>query len=144
VTLLEKAGGLVAHDTVAVTWSANFSAVEALSPAAADVLRISELLAPEAIPFEVFLDGAHALGDYIAEALSDPDDLAMVEVLRPLARYSLVRLGAASRTFGVHRLVQEIAGKAIAEPERRTSVERTVRALDAVIGSKPSDPITRT
>ena len=57
VTLLEKAGGLVSHDTVAVTWAANFAAVEAISPAAADVLRVSCLLAPEAIPFELLSRG---------------------------------------------------------------------------------------
>jgi hypothetical protein len=108
MVLLEKAGGLVSRDTVAVTWAANFEAVERASPAAADVLRLSAFLAADAIPFEFFLDGAQVLGEHLAEALADPDDLAMAEVLRPLARYSLIRSDAASRVFGVHRLVQEI------------------------------------
>ncbi len=131
VTLLEKASGLTAHDTVAVTWAANFEAVEQVSPAAADVLRIGALLAPDAIPFELFFDGAQALGGSIAEALADPDDLAMAEVLRPLARYSLIRSDATLRTFSVHRLVQEIVWTAVAEAERRTYIERAVCALDA-------------
>lgn len=130
VTLLEKAVGLVAHDTVAVTWAANFDAVQRASHAAADVLRISALLAPDAIPFELFLDGAHAMGNRVAEALGDPDDLAMVELLRPLTRYSLIRSDAASRTFSVHRLVQEIAWTAVPESDRPTYVERAVNALD--------------
>ena len=61
VTLLERAGGLVPHDGVAVTWAANFEAVERASPAAADVLRISAFLAPDAIPFELFLKGGRSL-----------------------------------------------------------------------------------
>jgi len=133
VTLLEKAGGLVAHDTVAVTWAANFEAVERASPAAADVLRISALLAPDAIPFEVFLNGAQVLGGAIAEVLADPDELAMAEVLRPLARYSLIRSDAALRGFSMHRLVQEIVRTAVTESERRAYVERAVAALVAAL-----------
>jgi class 3 adenylate cyclase/tetratricopeptide (TPR) repeat protein len=131
LALLEKAGGLVARDTVAVTWAANFSAVEAISPVAADVLGISSLLAPHAIPFELFLAGARAFGGSIAEELADPDDLAVAELLRPLARYSLIRSDAASRSFGVHRLVQEIVRTAAAEPVCRQNVERAANALDA-------------
>ena len=133
IALLEKAGGLVSRDTVAVTWAANFEAVEHASPAAADVLRLSAFLAADGIPFELFLNGAQLLGEPIAEALADPDDLAMAEVLRPLTRYSLIRSDATSRVFGVHRLVQEIVTAAIPEPERRTYVERAVRALNASI-----------
>jgi tetratricopeptide (TPR) repeat protein/class 3 adenylate cyclase len=131
VTLLEKAVGLVAHDTVAVTWAANFEAVQRASPASAEVLRVSAFLAPDGIPFELFLDGAQELGDSIAEAFADPDDLAITEVLRPLARYSLIRSDAMSRVFSVHRLVQETVSTAISESERRTYVDRAVCALDA-------------
>jgi tetratricopeptide (TPR) repeat protein len=133
VALLEKAGGLVSRDTVAVTWAANFEAVERASPAAADALRISAFLAPDAIPFEVFAKGAPALGGAIADTFSDPEDaLAMSELMRPLARYSLVRADMRSHTFGVHRLVQETVRAAIRESERPAFVERAVRALDAV------------
>ncbi len=69
-----------------------------------------------------------SLGGPIAAALSDPDELAMAELLRPLARYSLIRSDAALRAFGVHRLVQEIVRAAIGESERRTYVERAVAA----------------
>jgi tetratricopeptide (TPR) repeat protein len=131
VALLEKAAGLVTHDTVAVTWAANFDAVQRASLAAANVLRISALLAADAIPYELFLDAAGALGGSIAEALADPDDLSMAELLRPLMRYSLIRSDPQSRTFSVHRLVQEVAWEAVPEAERRTYVERAVCALDA-------------
>ena len=129
VSLLEKAGGLIARDTVAATWAANFEAVEHASPAAADVLLVGAFLGPDAIPFELFLDGSEVLGDSIAQALADPDELSIAEVLRPLARYSLVRADGASRAFSVHRLVQEIVRTAVAESERRTYVERAVAAL---------------
>jgi tetratricopeptide (TPR) repeat protein len=133
LSLLEKAGELVAHDTVSVTWAANFAAVEAISLAAADVLRTSAFLAPDAIPFEFFSKGAQRLGGAIATALLDADELAMAELLRPLARYSLIRSDPNVHAFGVHRLVQEIVRAAIAESERRAYVERIVAALDVAI-----------
>ena len=131
LSLLEKSAGLVSHDTVAVTWAANFESVERASPAAAELLRVSALLAPDAIPFELFIEGGHALGGPIAEALAEPDDLTMIELLRPLARYSLVRQDFAARLFGAHRLVQEITSAALSEQERRGYAERVVCALDA-------------
>ena len=133
VSLLEKAGGLVSHETVAVTWAANFEAVERASPAAADVLRISAFLGPDAIPFELFLDGAAALGGPIAEALVDPDELSVAEMLRPLTRYSLIRSDATLRAYGVHRLVQEVVRTAVGESDARAFVGRGVAALNAAL-----------
>jgi len=131
IAILEKAAGLVARETVAVTWSANFEAVERASPAAADVLRFSALLAPDGIPFELFYKGAAELGNPLAETFSGSDELAMAETLRPLTRYSLVRSDPAMRTFSVHRLVQEIVWSALPEPQRKVYLERMVSALDA-------------
>jgi class 3 adenylate cyclase/tetratricopeptide (TPR) repeat protein len=131
VTLLERASGLVSHDTVAVTWAANFGAVENISRASADALRISSFLAPDAIPFDVFSKGAQALGAHIAQSLADPDELAITELMRPLARYSLIRADANARTFGVHRLVQEIVRGAIEEFERPRIVGQAISALNA-------------
>lgn len=133
VTLLEKAVALVSHDTVAATWAANFEAVERASPAAADVLRISAFLAPDAIPFEILLKGAQALGEPIASVLCDPDELAMGELLRPLSRYSLVRSDAKSNTYGLHRLVQEIVRAATTDAECRKIVELTIAAINAAL-----------
>jgi hypothetical protein len=133
VSLLEKAGGLVSHETVAVTWAANFEAAERASRAAADVLRISAFLGADAIPFELYLDGAAAFGGPIAEALEDPDDLSVAEMLRPLTRYSLIRSDPTLRAYSVHRLVQEIVRAATGEAEAHAYVGRAVAALDAAL-----------
>ncbi len=132
VALLERAGGLVSHEGVAVTWAANFEAVERTSPAAAEVLRVSAFLAPDAIPFEFFSKGATVLGESIVEALAESDELAMTELLRPLARYSLIRLDTKGHAFGLHRLVQEIVRDSLTDSERRSLVERSAGALDTV------------
>jgi class 3 adenylate cyclase/tetratricopeptide (TPR) repeat protein len=120
IALLDRSDGLLSRDTVSVTWAANFAAVEQASPESADALRISALFAPDAIPFEAF------------EGSPDADEMTMVELLRPLARYSLIRTETAARTFGVHRLVQEIVRSALGETERVRQLGRAVAALDAV------------
>jgi class 3 adenylate cyclase/tetratricopeptide (TPR) repeat protein len=121
VALLERSRELVARETVAVTWDANFAQIERASPASADVLRLGAVLGPDALPFELF----ETAGD---------DELTMAETLRPLARYSLVRVDAASRTFGVHRLVQEIVRTSLGEDACRAYVER---ALDILVAAFP-------
>jgi tetratricopeptide (TPR) repeat protein len=130
ITLLERAKGLVAHETIATTWSENFAAVEEASPAAADVLRLSSVLDAGSIPFEMFSKGAAALGKPVAGELSDPEDeLAVTEMLRPLVRYSLIRSDATARTFSIHRLVQETIRDSIGEAGLAAFVERAARAL---------------
>jgi tetratricopeptide (TPR) repeat protein len=131
VTLLEKASELMPDDTVAETWAPNFEAVERASAAAAEVLRSSAFLAPVSIPFSVFSKGAQALGGAIAEAVPEADELAINELLRPLTRYSLVRTDVTSRSYGVHRLVQEIVRGSIGEADRPACLEGISAAVDA-------------
>jgi len=135
LTLLERSSALVARDTVAVTWAANFEAVERASPQAADLFRLSAFVAPDAITYDLFAKGAQAAGGAVASALADADALSMAELLRPLARYSLVRTDAASHAFGVHRLVAEIVRDALDDDERRGYVERAAAALEAAFPS---------
>jgi tetratricopeptide (TPR) repeat protein len=132
IELLEKRHGSMSHESIAVTWAANFAAVERISPAAAEALRISAFVDPDAIPYELFSRGAQQLGESIALAISDGSELAVAELLVPLARYSLLRYDAGAEAFGVHRLVLEIVRSAIAKPQRVMYAERAVAALDAI------------
>ena len=131
VALLERAGSLVSHETLAVTWSANFETVERLAPAAAEALRISAFFAPAAVPFECLERGAAAIGGAMAEALSDVDELSVFELLRPLTRYSLIRSDSAARTYSVHRLVQEIVRASLSVTEGGSYAARAAAVLGA-------------
>ena len=148
VTLLEKSSGLVSHDTLAVTWAANFAAVEAISPAAADVLRTSAFLAPDAIPFEIFSKGAPSLGGAIATALSDPDELAMAEAVatsRSLFAHSIRRgvahirrasVGARNRAGGDWRIRTANLRRANGRGPQRSDFPRSnTRTGRSAIGS---------
>ncbi len=128
-------GGSFSRDTVAVTWAGQLRSgrQERLPLAAADVLRVSAFLSADAIPYEMFAMGAPSLGAPIAEALSEHDDLAMAELLRPLARYSLIRSDHKAHTFGVHRLVQQVVRDSLSEGVARAYADRAVAAIDAAL-----------
>ncbi len=107
-------------DGVATTWALNFEEVERASRTSADVLRFSAFLSPEQIPEEL-----------VGSALEKADDpLAVDELLEPLIRYSLVKRDLDSRSFSVHRLVQEVVKANLDEKSRRRWEQRVVRSLD--------------
>ena len=118
--------------SVATTWAANFAAVQADSEAAADVLRLSAFLAPDAIPFELLTRGVSQLGPALEAALSraEGDPLVVNDVLQALGRFSLIRIDGERETFGIHRMVQEVLRDAMDDAPRRLWAERAVRAVD--------------
>src|SRR5262249_11374764 len=72
--LLGHRGGVLADhpDSVATTFSLSFAQVEQQSALAADLLRLSAWLHPDAIPEELFLQGAAHLGPVLAVLEKDP------------------------------------------------------------------------
>src|SRR5271166_2065410 len=110
--LLDKMGPVRGKypETVRTTWKRSFDAIAKAAPAAIALLRLSAFLAPDAIPYELILEGASELGEPLAPALASPagGDHALNKILTPLARHSLVRLDPEARTYSVHRLVQAV------------------------------------
>jgi tetratricopeptide (TPR) repeat protein len=135
--LLERLGPVAGPypATVATTWLINFEQVEAASNAAADLLRLSAMLDPNEIPFELLTEGARELGQPLCDAVKPSDPLAICEVLEPLTRFSLVGIDAECRTYSIHRLVQEVIKDAMGDEGRRAWAERAVRAINAAIPS---------
>src|SRR6266700_1609850 len=116
--------------SVASTWALNFQEVEQ-DPVAADVLRVSAFLSPEAIPLELLTQGASQLGPVLADALATSEDpLALNEALEPLTRYSLIRLDVDTQTYSIHRMVQEVVKDQLGEEQQAKWAERTVRAVE--------------
>jgi len=117
--------------SVVTTWATNFEAVQQESPAAADVLRLSAFLAPDNIPFELVSQGAPHLGPDVARVFAkEKDPLLVHDVLRPLARFSLIRIDGHRRVYNLHRLVQEVLKAAMDEKTRRNWCKRLVRSMD--------------
>lgn len=132
--LLEQAKFITGKypQSVATTWLLNFEQVEQASAAAADLLRASAFLHPEAIPLELITRGAPELGLTFSAALAnvDSDPLVLDETLEPLTRYSLIRRNREAQTYDIHRLVQEVIKDRMDEAAQRLWAERVVRAVN--------------
>jgi len=119
-------------ETVRTTWKRSFDAVAAASPASSALLQLSAFFAPDAIPYELILEGASQLGEPLASALasSPGGDFRLIELLTRLARHSLVRRDPEVRTYSVHRLVQAVLLDELTAATRKDLAERAVKALN--------------
>lgn len=130
--LLEKIQPVVGKypKSVATTWLLNFEVVEKISPASADLLRVSAFLGPDKIPFELIGSGAVELGPTLCNALENviEDHLVLDEVLEPLTQFSLISKDIQSQTFDIHRLVQTVIKDNLDETAQRIWAERAVKA----------------
>jgi tetratricopeptide (TPR) repeat protein len=123
--------GMLAFDypaSVATTWALSFERIEQAEPAAAELLRFCAFLHPDAIPEEVFREGALELGPVLAPVALDAFawNNARAEVLK----YSLLRCDANAEALKIHRLVQVVLKQGMDEATRRLWAERVVRAVN--------------
>jgi tetratricopeptide (TPR) repeat protein len=124
--LLAERGGLGDHPSVSVTFSLAFKKVAEASAAAADLVRLCAFLAPDAIPEEIFSEGAAELGENLAK-VETPLDFA--RVLKEAGRHSLIERNPQSKTLDIHRLVQAVVRDGMEKAEQQQWAERAVRAV---------------
>jgi tetratricopeptide (TPR) repeat protein len=129
--LLIERGRFGDHASVAVTFALAFEKVSGNSSAAADLIRICAFLAPDAIPEEIFSEGAAELGENLRKTASSPFEFA--QVLKEAGRFSLLRRNPADKTLGIHRLVQAVVRERMTEAEQGEWAERTVRAVSRAL-----------
>lgn len=109
----------------------NFEEVEDTSRAAADILRFSAFLSPDAIPFELLTKGTPELGPNISLALRDAANNALIlhEELEPLTRYSLISLDPDTDTYSIHLMVQEVLKAGMDEDTQRMWAKRVIHSV---------------
>ena len=110
---------------VAVTWQ---TSVNQLAPAGRRLLEWVAWLAPEPIP------------NFLLEApVPDvaSDDLA--DALANLPDYSLARRNSDKQEFSIHRLVQDVTRRGLAEPERRRSLVEALAWVNEAFAGSPWD-----
>jgi tetratricopeptide (TPR) repeat protein len=125
--LRRRSGG--DHNSVTTTFALAFDKVALKDAAAADLLRLCAFLAPDAIPEEIFEQGAAFLGTSLRAAMSRK--LSMHETIRGALSYSLLRRDPSTRTLTIHRLVQEVLGDTMPRRLARSWTDRAVNATNA-------------
>jgi tetratricopeptide (TPR) repeat protein len=130
--LLKRRGGFRPQhpESVATTWSLALQQVERDQPAAIELMRMCALLAPDAIPEELIVEGAAHLGPVLQPVAADRNRLN--EALAALLKYSLLRRDVTTHTFIIHRLVQAVILDELDEETQRRWAERVVRAVEQV------------
>lgn len=122
-------------DSVATTWSLSFQKIEQANPAAAELLRLCAMLAPDHIPEELIKNGAPHWPHLLQQAAMDL--FTFNRMLEDLLTFSLVRRLAEDHLLSIHRLVQVVQRDAMKPEEQAHWAERVVRAVH---GAFPRDP----
>ena len=132
ITAVTSIVGHTYPKTVHMTWKRSFDAVARSSLASIELLRLSAFFAPDAVPYELILEGASELGEPLASALTSPPggNFALNEILTPLACHSLVRRDREAHTYSVHRLVQAVLLDELTDATCRDFAERAIKALN--------------
>jgi tetratricopeptide (TPR) repeat protein/DNA-binding XRE family transcriptional regulator len=131
-TLLQQRGeGTREHPaSVATTFTLAIATTAQRHPAIWDLLRVCALLQPDAIPEELFRQGAEHLGTALEAACRD--ELEWNRVVAMACAYSLLSRQPEEQTLSVHRLVQAVLLDTMTEAEREQWDGRVIEALDAV------------
>ena len=98
------------------------------NPAAAELLQACAFLVPDAIPEEIFTEGAAEFGPVLQEAASDP--MKWDEAIAAAFKFSLIERNP-GKLLAVHRMVQAVARSRMNDEERTQWAEQVVRAVNA-------------
>ena len=115
--------------SVAITFSLAFKKVAEANQAAAELLRLCAFLEADAIPEEIFREGAGELGKLLSSVVSSPVNLA--EAIKEAGRFSLLQRNPDARTVSLHRLVQAVLRDEMDDDAERVWAERAVRAMNS-------------
>jgi tetratricopeptide (TPR) repeat protein len=131
-TLLQQRGeGTREHPaSVATTFTLAIATTAQRHPAIWDLLRVCALLQPDAIPEELFRQGAEHLGTALEAACRD--ELEWNRVVAMACAYSLLSRQPEEQTLSVHRLVQAVLLDTMTEAEQEQWNRRAIEALNVV------------
>jgi len=120
---------------VATAWEISKDAVRRETLPAAEFLQCCAFLDPEAIPEDIFLRGASALGPELATSVVDR--LTIDRVTAILRKYALlnreVRGERTIASFSMHRIIQEMLRDGMDDATQQCWAERVVRAVAQTI-----------
>jgi len=118
--------------TVNTTWALNFAQLENNHPESAMALTLSAFFSPDSISLQLlrtayeipepgFAEPGHIIGD---------NPLALDSLLEPITRYSLIRRDIPSKTYTIHRLVQEVIKESMPDEQQAEFALKVTRAIN--------------
>jgi tetratricopeptide (TPR) repeat protein len=131
-SMLNRRGGSSGaghQESVSATFRLAYERIEREQPTAIQLLHACAFLHPEAIPEELFVEGAAHLGPELAELVGHATQFD--QAIATLRGLSLLQRHPETRTFSLHRLVQQVLRDDLEAPVARQWSERVIRALNA-------------
>ena len=125
-------------EPVATTWSLSFECIEQTNPAAAELLRCCAFLHPDAIPEELFTQGAAHFSPLLQQVASNP--VPFDEAISDLLNYSLLRRLPDTGDLSIHRLVQAVLKDGMDEAAQQRWTEGILRAVDRLFLFREAAP----
>lgn len=128
-TLLQRRGNVPADhpQSVALTFALAFEQVQLQNEAASALLKLCALLAPDAIPLELFAQNRTSLSEILATTVASA--LTLDCALELLQSYSLIRRDSNSRSVSLHRLLQVVLRNTLTAEERDLWQKRAISLL---------------
>ena len=124
-----SASGTGHPQSVSVTFRLAYERIEREQQAAAQILQACAFLHPDAIPEELFAEGAAHLGPELEQLAGQPTQFD--QAVASLLRLSLVQRHPETRTLSLHRLVQAVLRESLEPPAADQWCARVMRALNA-------------
>ncbi len=129
VLLQQRGEGVRDHpESVSTTFALAIAATTERHPAVGDLLRVCALLQPDAIPEELFRQGAEHLGPELEGVCHD--ELEWNRLLAVACSYSLLHRQPEERTLSLHRLVQAVLYESMNEQEQMLWQRGIIAALN--------------
>jgi tetratricopeptide (TPR) repeat protein len=133
-TLLGRRGRTMSHqnhpDSVTITLTLAIEKVVQQQATNLHVLRLLSFLQPEAIPYELLVDGASALHEPLRSLVSHP--LTLNEALADLHSYALIHHLADTTTRRIHRIIQAVLIDALPRRQQRQWAGQALRLVNHV------------
>jgi tetratricopeptide (TPR) repeat protein len=135
--LLANGRPLAYHGTVDATFTIALDQIRRTSPAAAQLLELCALLAPDEIPLSLLLSHPELLPAPLADAVTDP--LTRGEGTGVLYQAGLLTQDS-GETARMHRLVQGITLDNLTEPDRHQRILDAIGLLDGLFPPDADEP----
>ncbi len=131
VALLGRRGRLASDhlDPVTTTLSLTFQKIAHIDPLAFELLRFCAFLHMDALPDEMFLQGAAFLDEPLRSLALDP--LAFDDALTTLQRFSLIHRCADSTTLNMHHILQAVVKKDLSKKHHQRLAKQAIRLVNA-------------
>ena len=118
------------HPSVTVTFTLAFEKVALANALSAELVMACAFLSPDAIPEEIFSEGAEGLGEPLS-TLAD-SKLVLTKTTSDAARFSLISRNPQTKTLTIHRLVQEVLRAEMDGENQKEWSERVMQAVTEV------------